>query len=349
MRHATLLRRLVVGPPQAHLLESAARTLPVEEVFYRAMEPLVLQRFAPFLGGLSEPGRGWFEAVRNRVHGNAAALLAAEHRVAPLLAGLVERGIPVCLLKGAAQEAMGESLPGRPRLDLDLLVPEGALQEAESWLLELGYQLDTGFLTREGYLEDHFHLPFRGPLGPVELHWSLTRSAPPGAVQRMWARTTPSLFAGSPVQVLAPGDRLLHHCLHISEHNFQGMLRWLGELSRDWGRASQEAFAGFRDEAPLWPERSVAAPLWLLSEWGDPNPGVGNPLKVPPYERALLSGVLSANATGVWPGGVPRVVAQRAIGRWLASPGSWIQAAVREGGHELVNRLGGPRGGRSPA
>jgi len=349
MRRATLLRRLVVGPPEADLLESAARTLPVEEVFDRALEPLLLQRFAPVLGGLSKPGREWFEVIRHRVHGNAAALLAAEHRVAPLLAGLVERGIPVCLLKGAGQEATGESLPGRPRLDLDLLVPEDALQEAESCVQALGYQLDTGFLTRERYLGDHFHLPFRGPLGPVELHWSLTRSAPPGAVERMWARTTPTFFAGSPVQVLAAGDRLLHHCLHISEHNFQGMLRWLGELSREWGRASQEAFAGFTDEAHFWPARSVGAPLWLLSEWGDPNTGVGNPLEVPPYERALLSGVLSTTATGVWPRGVARVVAQRAVGRWLASPGSWIQAAVREGGHELLSRLGSPRAGRTPA
>jgi hypothetical protein len=347
MRRGTLLRRLVVGPPEAHLLESAARTLPVEEVFHRALEPFVLQRFAPVLGALSGPGQVWFQAIRQRVHGNSAALLAAEHRVAPLLAGLVVRGIPVCLLKGAAQEATGQSLPGRPRVDLDLMVPEDTLQEAESWLLGLGYRLDTGFLTREGYLKDHFHLPFRGPLGPVELHWSLTRRAPPGAVERMWARTTPTFFAGSPVQVLAPGDQLLHHCLHISEHAFQGMLRWLGELSREWGRTSQEAFAGFTDEAHFWPGRSVGAPLWLLSEWGDPTTGV-NQVGVPPYERALLSGVLSASATGVWPRGVARVVAQRSVGRWLDSSGSWIQAAATEGAHEFLHRLGGPRAGRSP-
>lgn len=343
MRRATLLRRLVVGPAEAHLLESAARTLPTEELFHRALEPLVLHRFAPVLGTLSEAGRGWFEAIRHRVHGNSVAVLAAEHRVSPLLAGLVQRGIPVCLLKGAAFEAMGSSLPGRPRVDLDLLVPEDTLEEAEGWLQVLGYRLNTGFLTREGYLEDHFHLPFSGPLGPVELHWSLTRRAPPGAVERMWSRTTPVFFAGSPVRVLAMGDQLLHACLHISEHTFQGMLRWLGELSLEFARTSSEAFAGFREEAPFWPERSVRTPLWLLSEWGDPKRGGWEQMGIPAAERPLLSAILSAMATGVWPKGVPRGVAQRSVGRWLGSSGSWLQAALMEGRGELRRHLVGPR------
>jgi hypothetical protein len=324
-------------------VESAARTLPVEELFHRAVEPVVLRRFAPVHGTLSEEGRGWFQALRRRVHGNSAAILGAQQRVAPLLAGLVQRKIPVCLLKGAAQEATGNSLPGRPRVDLDLLVPGDTLEEAGGWLQGLGYRLNTDFLTREGYLRDHFHLPFSGPLGPVELHWSLTRRAPPGAVERMWSRTTPASFAGSPVRVLAPGDQLLHACLHISEHRFQGMLRWLGELSLEWNRTSQESLAGFREEAAFWPERSVRAPLWLLSRWGDPGKGGWERVGVPPAERPLLSGILSAMATGVWPLGVPRRVAQRSVSRWLGSSGSWFQSVVTEGHLELRHRLGGPR------
>jgi hypothetical protein len=326
------------------LLDLAARRIAMVQVHSRGLEALVLHRFAPHAGTLSAPATEWLSEVRSRVHANAAALLGAEQRLAPLVAGLVERGIPVCLLKGAALRTRGLELPGRPRADLDVLVPRADLGKAERWLEEQGYRLHVGFLSREGFLRDHFHLPFHGPRGPVELHWELSRASPEGSIERMWARSHTASFGGVPVRVLSPADHLVHACEHITNHAFEGMLRWLGELAIElrWvggdrslpdpgeGLDGTAVLDAFRAEATHWPERSVRAPFWLLSRWGESVSSGLDALEISKPERRVLERALTGLAVGSLPTALLVALTRRSLSRWLGSDVGFARAMFEE-------------------
>jgi len=327
--------RLLLGPsgedPKG-FLERAAILLPASMVLDSGIGPLLIHRWGRARARLSPKSGAWFDAIRDRVHADAVAMIQRERRWDRLLEDLHAAEHSVCLLKGAAARAEGRALPGRVAVDLDLLLPRIELERVEAFLLTRGYRLAQGFHTREEYLETHFHLPYSGPEGDVELHWSLSRIAPPGAIERIWSRTRVVRFHGRPIRVLAPEDRFLHACLHVSEHSFGGMGRWLGEVALERDQFDGEATARFEREAATWPIRPVRAPIALVESWrrsfglsrGNEE-GVGEGAS---RGLRLPVGVLTAAALAKGPAATPSAVAQESISLWLASGDSYPRALV---------------------
>ena len=176
------------------------------------------------------------EGVPSAVSGRLAALYhanAARSRRLRTLAvevsgQLAQAGIPCCLLKGTAlHETMrGADWSRRFSADLDLLLGEGDLERAWELLRGLGGQAE---LPADG---GHHHLPALFLEGfPVELHHTICRPSLGVRLDVEQMRKRARAPAGSPLAVLAPGDQLLHLCLHLAgSHGFTQGLRGLHDL-----------------------------------------------------------------------------------------------------------------------
>jgi hypothetical protein len=346
----TALFRLALGPdasgPGTGTLERVASSVPPERVGDLGLAPAVFHHWARSRPSLSPAAAVWLDAIRARVYSDAAAMLPRERGWRVLLGELASRGIPACLLKGSAMRVVGESLPGRTQVDLDLLVTPAHLAGAERFLLDRGYRLRTRYRDREGYLRDHFHLPMIGPEGQVELHWALTRRPPRGAMERIWSRSVPAPGPSPHLRLLSPGDRLLHGCIHVSEHRFSGMARWLVDLGMELARIDAQAWAAFRQEARHWPRRTVEAPLALLALHGVPTPssggtGGGDGGATATDSLAVPGASLLAVAFGEGGPGIPASVLERAVGRWLAANGPFPLDLARSWAEGARARLGG--------
>lgn len=338
------LLRLCMGAETAgagpELLPLVAEAFTPERVHAAGLAPALFHHRAAVRHGLPPHVAAWMDRIREFVLRDAAAMLPRERGWQVLLRDMGRAGISTCLLKGSALRTLGESVPGRTQVDLDLLVRPGELEEAERFLLARGYRLRTRYRDREGYLRDHFHFPMTGPEGHVELHWSLARNAPPGAVDRLWGRSVP-LPGEASHRVLSPGDRLLHGCIHIVEHDFAGMARWLVELGEALHHADGAARELFRGEAPRWPRRAVGVPLGFLALHGMTAAAeAASGLPGGPPARLPLS-ALRAVAFHRGIPGVPPSVLQAAVSRWLRSDAGFPRALARSWTEGLRARLAG--------
>lgn len=130
---------------------------------------------------------------------------------------LGQAGIPCLVLKGAA---LGRTWYGelslRPFVDVDLLLPAGAVEPARGVLMSAGY-LDT-----EERRHDHHDVPLYRPgmVCGVELHHTLValplRS--PLTFETLNARAMILPGEGSEMRTLGPEDTVLHLCLHLLHH-----------------------------------------------------------------------------------------------------------------------------------
>ena len=145
----------------------------------------------------------------------------------PVLRCLRGSGIPVVVLKGAyLAEAVYGDVALRPMCDVDLLVPEEEMQEAQATISGIGFV--------SGKPEDttlppriHKHLPalVKGDLA-VEVHWTIAPDSMPSAMRpdNLWDRVRPTTVAGEDVLALSPEDLLLHLCLHFGyQHHLAGL------------------------------------------------------------------------------------------------------------------------------
>jgi hypothetical protein len=349
--NATLAVRVLLGPESPDTppiaLERLARSCGPGPLLALQLGPLIVHHWGAARGRLSPEASAWFDTVRDRVHADAAAMFPRVAAWEALVEQLVDAGLPVCLLKGSAQRALGRALPGRAEGDLDLLVPRAEVARVEDALRALDYTCFETYLHRTGYLEEHFHLPFQGPAGLVEVHWALGRATPPGATERIWSRTRSIAYRGRQVRVLHAGDQHLHACVHVSNHAFGQMGRWLGELALDRRRLESADRRVFEAEAAHWAPRVVQTPLRLIRAWGEPEAhlgpaiGAGGPSG---SEARLPVTALTAAALGTRPRGMPERVLNDAIGAWLSSRRGWSSAVAGAWLALLVDRLlGRPR------
>lgn len=151
---------------------------------------------------------------------------------------LLPTGMPVVLLKGGAYlMADLPPLPGRQIGDLDILVPEARLREAEAALREAGWR---SAKPRGGY-DDQYYREYMHELPPlaheqrgnvVDLHHNIlprTARLSPDA-EGMIARSVP---LPSGLRVLAPADMLIHAAVHLAyDGDFEGGARNLWDLDR---------------------------------------------------------------------------------------------------------------------
>lgn len=142
-----------------------------------------------------------------------------------VLALLAEAGIPVVLLRGAALAA---TVYGDPALrhchDIALLLQQGDVARAADALRRNGLTPQKpGFAGPAALLRHETSLP-------VELHtrvFSVPLYSLPWS--ELWPRTDEVKIAGTPTNVLAPADALLHVCGHMAYSSSRDSLRWVGD------------------------------------------------------------------------------------------------------------------------
>jgi len=146
------------------------------------------------------------------------------------------RGVPVIPIKGAtlAVLAYGD-LALRDFTDLDLLVPEGSVGEAQAVLLALGYERRS--VVAEQSDPHHDDGPYkvfvkRRTLCRVDLQWVMAHRHFAFRLDRpeFWARRVAIGFENQTVPGLASEDLLIVLCVHGSKHAWE-QLKWVCDVA----------------------------------------------------------------------------------------------------------------------
>jgi hypothetical protein len=251
------------------------------------LRPLLRREPAPF-AGLSPAAReallaaavrhGLLGAVAGRLPPGDAPLRQRFERLAAavrledallrrtleeVLAALGGAGVSPVALKGPALADRIYPDPSlRPATDLDLLVPEAALEQAAAALLRIGF-IRPAPLVEAYQRRHHHHLQLLRPLGPaVELHFrpqSGFGAAFPAA--ELLARARPHRSGGAALQVLAPEDELVVLAVHAATHLAERGA-WLLDLVLYLGRHPDLDWAEVLGRSRAW---GCARPLaWSL-------------------------------------------------------------------------------------
>ena len=142
--------------------------------------------------------------------------------LARLGTALDQAGIPAIALKGSALLAanVAPALGVRWMNDLDVLVPEGRVDDA-TWVLEsLGYTRSAAERPEAAPVFRLYHETFASPEGrPVEVHWRLgpTRWGPAAQAKSWFDRATRSGIPG--VWLPSPYDLFWHLLLHDARNH----------------------------------------------------------------------------------------------------------------------------------
>ena len=192
--------------------------------------------------------------LRQRTQAGALLNRLLAQELVVLCEAFEARGVPVMPIKGAtlAVSAYGD-LTLRDFSDMDLLVPEGSIAEAQAVLLALGYERkdpssDPGETDHE---EGPYHVFIKKrTLFRVDLQWVMAHQCFAFQLDRpeFWQSRTPVSLANKTVQGLAPEDLLIVLCVHGSKHAWEA-LKWVcdvAELLRahdqlDWDRIFSRA------------------------------------------------------------------------------------------------------------
>ena len=166
-------------------------------------------------------------AARNMVFGT---------HVDNVLATLAGAGIPGMLLKGSALvRSVYPEVALRPMNDVDILVPQSAIREAQSIVEGMGYRPMFAALERDDdqRLADHFHhFPLVSDTGGVvlELHQHVTAAGSRFDIEGYWARARAG--SGAPAYLLpSPEDLFLHVAIHFAEDRIARRKFGLGQLA----------------------------------------------------------------------------------------------------------------------
>lgn len=207
-------------------MDAAIRALTAGPVDWNVFLAIVLQERAEAIvsARLARVGAEIPADVRDtlRMHAMRSDLRMAmlSQRLDQTLAALAAAGVPVLLLKGAALgRTLYGSLPRRPMLDLDLLVPAEHCARAREVALAADWV--PGELERQvAFYEGHYHVaPLHDAMGRnfnLEIHTGLFFPGHPfdWPVEAVWERSQP--LPGSAARIPAIEDLLLHVTLHFS-------------------------------------------------------------------------------------------------------------------------------------
>ncbi|MDX9740592.1 MAG: nucleotidyltransferase family protein [Gammaproteobacteria bacterium] len=146
---------------------------------------------------------------------------SARWEIVQIRAALEDSGIPVVLLKGAAYLAAG--LPpaiGRMFADIDIMVPETALEQVEKRLMLHGWMAEKLHPYDQRYYREWMHeLPplrhcRRGTVIDVH-HGILPRTSRYALDSRLLHEAAVPVGDGSALRMLAPADMVLHSIVHL--------------------------------------------------------------------------------------------------------------------------------------
>lgn len=160
--------------------------------------------------------------LRDSYNYTARRNLLLMHECSSILSGLMEAGVDVVVLKGAAlAETIYENIALRPMIDLDFLVRQDQVSKAAQTLTSSGYSKD-GRTNLASSLEYEHQVQFSKP-GieeiDVDLHWGLLgwyyyiKAVP---IDWLWRTARPANLAGSTALILGPEAQLLHLCAHTT-------------------------------------------------------------------------------------------------------------------------------------
>jgi len=163
---------------------------------------------------------------------------------------LLDRGIDVLLLKGAALALLYYRNPGlRPMDDVDLLVRSDQAQAAVATLSGHGWRPRSPVSVR--HVESHHAMEFTDATGQrIDLHWHvLPENCGRHADDAFWDRAGRVDVRGVPVRVLDATDQLFHVCAHGVKWESIPPLRWIADAAviidqagaeLDWARFTRE-------------------------------------------------------------------------------------------------------------
>lgn len=159
----------------------------------------------------------FLQSLEGAWESSRASYQRRETELVKILGALESEAIAVILLKGLALAEPVYGDPGaRPMGDLDLLVPEDRLDQAQRLVCEMGFhRLGTPGRRQEHSLEHGRHGPrlrSEDGLCDVEIHRHIVDRVSPAhfPVCRLWDRARRERVAGLEVHVLAPADLLTH-------------------------------------------------------------------------------------------------------------------------------------------
>lgn len=173
-----------------------------------------------------------FDQLEKLYYRNAIRNRCLLHELRELLRALQSRGIRVIVLKGAyLAPAVYRDPALRVMKDLDLLIPQSQIADAERAVAAMGYHPAVSFSPEECFARWH-QLPEmhrEGAVASLELHWTLTHPDQRWTIDidGLWSRAVPFTVAGLETLSLCPEDTLLHLCDHATWHHLD-QLFWQG-------------------------------------------------------------------------------------------------------------------------
>ncbi|MGE0471434.1 MAG: nucleotidyltransferase family protein [Nitrospira sp.] len=145
-------------------------------------------------------------------------------------------GVPVIPIKGATLAVLAyHDLALRDFTDLDLLVPEGSLEEAQAVLSTLGYERRSVVAEQsDSHHDDGPHQVFvkRRTLCRVDLQWLMAHQHFAFRLDRpeFWEQQISVAFDNKTVPGLAPEILLIVLCVHGSKHAWEH-LKWVCDVA----------------------------------------------------------------------------------------------------------------------
>jgi len=179
------------------------------------------------------------------------------------IGALVDAGIPVMLLKGAALAHRYYAHPAqRAMSDYDIAVKPTQVRQAIALLRTLGWETTAPFEEVRQRWAHALQLVHRDG-GELDLHWRIMIEANDAVTASMWARAEPMRWCETSVFTLDPTDLLLHTMVHAVRWNSAAPLRWVADVHQimrvrgsdiDWSRLKQLAITmqvGYRTALAL--------------------------------------------------------------------------------------------------
>jgi len=164
-----------------------------------------------------------------------------------------ERGLPAIPFKGAALAALAyEGANLRDFDDLDFIVPQARLAEAQDILSAHGYRPLSQ--SRELFRDAHYHEPYHLYVHEtsrllVDLQWVMAHEQFSFRLDRpdMWDRRISLSVDGGRISTIAPEELLIVLCVHGSKHAWE-RLKWIVDVAAligaqrlDWDRVMSVA------------------------------------------------------------------------------------------------------------
>jgi hypothetical protein len=174
--------------------------------------------------------------LRQKTQAGALLNRSLAHELINVYEAFQARGIPVIPIKGAtlAVSAYGD-LALRDFTDLDLLVPQPTLAEAQAVLRSQGYERNSSSSKRpEGqHKEGPYHVFIKKrPISRVDLQWVMAHEHFSFQLDRpeFWQDRTPVTLGSKTVLGLSPEIQLIVLCVHGSKHAWE-LLKWVCDVA----------------------------------------------------------------------------------------------------------------------